>query len=341
MSAQDWGILNLLKDWGTALIAVVLTFGLAAGISAFLKKFKDKRRWNFLNELAPGVSLLIYPIGLRIALEVAPIASKPARWIENTIYVFFVFAFSNLIRQAAMIAIGWSSLRGPRNSETFQNGFIPILRNAVSLVVFTMGGILVLKYFGYDAMSLITALGVGSLAVGLAAKDTLSNMISGFMLIIDRNLRPGDKINLNGTVGIVDEIGLRSTRLNLRDGNTLIAPNQDLVNSKILNMSMSGSASSCSTRFRVPLHVPFSQVKALCEAIHPEIVHVWKDKGCWTLLSSLESGQQLISFGFWVYNSDQAGNALSDFHVRLLEKMQREGIPLLGDPALSSKLTSL
>ena len=172
---------------------------------------------------------MIYPLGLRIAIEVAPLGPKSEVLLQSVAYVLFVLTFLNLVRQAAMIGIEISSQRA-RASDTFQHGFVPLLKNVVSLVIFTMGGIMVLKYFGYDVMSLVTALGVGSLAVGLAAKDTLSNMISGFTLIIDRNLHPGDKINLGGTVGVVDVIGLRSTRLNTRDGNVLIVPNEDLVN---------------------------------------------------------------------------------------------------------------
>jgi small-conductance mechanosensitive channel len=243
-----------------------------------------------------------------------------------------VFAILNLVRQAAMIAIEFTALKAPRNADAFQHGFVPLMRNIVTLFVFMMGGIMLLKYFGYDVMSLVTALGVSSLAVGLAAKDTLSNMISGFTLIIDRNLRPGDKINLGGSVGVVDEIGLRSTRLNIRDGNVLIVPNQDLVNTKILNMTMEGPASACSTRFRVPMNVPYARVKAICEEIHPHVVKTVAKKGGWVQLASISDGTQLITTGFWVTDSDVTGDALTDFHVKLVERLAREGIPLLAEP---------
>jgi small-conductance mechanosensitive channel len=324
--------LPMFREWILAITVVVLTIVVASALGAFLRRWKDHRSLRVFHQLSRPVSYLIYPIGLRAAVEFAPLHPKLENWALNLIYVAFVFAILNLVRQAAMIAIEFTALKAPRNADAFQHGFVPLMRNIVTLFVFMMGGIMLLKYFGYDVMSLVTALGVSSLAVGLAAKDTLSNMISGFTLIIDRNLRPGDKINLGGSVGVVDEIGLRSTRLNIRDGNVLIVPNQDLVNTKILNMTMEGPASACSTRFRVPMNVPYARVKAICEEIHPHVVKTVAKKGGWVQLASISDGTQLITTGFWVTDSDVTGDALTDFHVKLVERLAREGIPLLAEP---------
>ncbi|MFL5814548.1 MAG: mechanosensitive ion channel family protein [Bdellovibrionia bacterium] len=325
-------LLPVFREWVLAISVVIATFVVAAAVGAFLRRWKDHKTLDFLSRLAKPVSYLVYPVGLRIAADVAPLHPKADLWIQHVIYVAFVLAFLNLVRQSAMIAIDFSAMKVPRGADAFQHGFVPLMRNMVTLIVFMMGGIMLLKYFGYDVMSLITALGVGSLAVGLAAKDTLSNMISGFTLIIDRNLRPGDKINLGGSVGVVDEIGLRSTRLNIRDGNILVVPNQDLVNTKILNMTMEGPASACSTRFRVPLSVPFAKIKGICQEIHPQVVPAIPQKGGWVQLASISDGNQLITTGFWVVDSDKTGDALTDFHIRLVERLSRENIPLLGEP---------
>ena len=85
---------------------------------------------------------------------------------------------------------------------------IPLLEKLVSIFLIGTALIITLKHFNYDILSLVTALGIGSLAIGLAAKDTLANMISGFTLMIDRPFRIGDRIQLaEGSGGRVD-IGL-------------------------------------------------------------------------------------------------------------------------------------
>ena len=82
----------------------------------------------------------------------------------------------------------------------------------------------------------MAALGVGSLAIGLAAQQTLGNMIAGFTLLVDRPFRVGDRIQLaTGEQGEVLEIGVRSTRICLPTRNLLIVPNAELVNSRVVN----------------------------------------------------------------------------------------------------------
>ena len=72
----------------------------------------------------------------------------------------------------------------------------------------------------------MVSLGVGSLAVGLAAQDTLANMFAGFTLMLDRPFRVGDRIQLaSGEVGDVEAIGMRATRIKTSDETILVVPN--------------------------------------------------------------------------------------------------------------------
>jgi small-conductance mechanosensitive channel len=271
----------------------------------------------------------LYIIGFKITVDVAPLSGKIEVWLTDAIYILAVVIFLNLVQRAALIGIEWSTLK-TNNSETLQLGFIPLLRNVITLFVFFSGCIMVLKHFNYDVMSLLTALGVGSLAVGLAAKDTLSNMISGFILIIDRNLRPGDRVNLGGTVGDVQEIGLRSTQIKIGDGNTLIVPNSDLVNTKILNLSLPNRETTCSAQIRVPCSTSFESVKALCLSILSQVSQVSRTKGASVNLLSLVDGHQLIQISFWVNEMNESGSALTEFLVQLLDRLNKENIELLG-----------
>ena len=93
-----------------------------------------------------------------------------------------------------------------------------------------------LEHFGQSVTSLVTILGAGSLALGLAAQDTISNMISGFIIMIDRPFRLGDRVKIpTGETGDVYEIGLRSTKILDFDHNVLIVPNNELIKTKIVN----------------------------------------------------------------------------------------------------------
>jgi MscS family membrane protein len=322
---------DIFGEWLLAVGVALLTFLAGAGTRAFLKRIRWNTKTEMLRELAPAVGHLVYLVGLKLFIEVAPLGPTLEKWLGSAIFVLTVVVILNLIRRAAMMGILWSASRS--NSKSLHQGFIPLMRNVLTLFVFFTGAIMVLQHFNYDVLSLLTALGVGSLAVGLAAKDTLSNMISGFTVIIDRNLRPGDRVNLGGSVGDVEEIGLRSTRIRVGDGNTLIVPNSELVNTKILNLSLGSREVATSTSIRVPLTVPFPRIRDLCAEAMGEIELIQAhEKKCVNLLS-IADGAQLITVSFSLSERDDSGAVLSELNQKLLARLQGAGIPLVSPPS--------
>lgn len=112
----------------------------------------------------------------------------------------------------------------------------PLATKVINMVVALVAIIVVLDHFGVNIGSLLVSLGVGSLAVALAAQETLANMIAGFVILVDRPFRVGDRIELqSGGVGDVHEIGLRSTKLLNFDSNLIIIPNAELIRTRIIN----------------------------------------------------------------------------------------------------------
>jgi small-conductance mechanosensitive channel len=328
----------LLRDWLEAILVVIITLSALGTFRTFLSRLHTRKGWHFAWELGPYLTQLGYVIGLRLFLQVAPLNPHERTWLDHGAYVLTVLVLLVLVRKAAFIAVNLSSERANHASQALQQGFIPLTRNLITLFVLLTGGIMVLKHFNYDVLSLVTALGVGSLAVGLAAKETLANMISGFMLIIDRNLRPGDRVNFTGTIGDVEQIGLRSTRIRTGDGNTLVVPNFDLVNTKIMNLSEPSRSTTCTTQIRVPYSVSFREIEQLCLGILGGIGKVDPNRGKWVNLSSLADGYQLISIGCWIKEMDDGGAVLTQFHQQLLSELYAREIPLIEVGAIQPNL---
>jgi len=112
-------------------------------------------------------------------------------------------------------------------------GFTEVL---VRLVVFAIGGLVLLDSFGVSITPILASLGVGSLAVALALQPTLENLISGFQIILDRPILPGQFVKLeSGEEGYVEKVGWRSTWIRVLPNNTVIVPNKQLINSRVLN----------------------------------------------------------------------------------------------------------
>ena len=108
---------------------------------------------------------------------------------------------------------------------------------AVRAVILVAGLILILNHFGVNISALLTAIGIGGLALSLAAQDTLANMISGLIILLDQPFRTGDRIGIQelNTWGDVVSIGLRSTRIRTRDNRLVIVPNASISNNQVVN----------------------------------------------------------------------------------------------------------
>ncbi len=107
----------------------------------------------------------------------------------------------------------------------------------VKIGIVMLALVTVLQQIGYPIAGLIAGLGVGGLAVALAAQKTLENLLGSVMLTIDQPMRPGDLITVDGTTGTVESIGLRSTQIRTSARTIVTIPNGKLADSKIENLA--------------------------------------------------------------------------------------------------------
>lgn len=122
-------------------------------------------------------------------------------------------------------------------SRKFDDTLVPIFGQVVRILILIITILAVLGQFGVQTASLIAVLGAAGLAVGLALQGTLSNIAAGMMLLTLRPFKVGDAVDVGGTVGIVDAIGLFITEMHTFDNIGVIMPNSKVWGSEIKNMS--------------------------------------------------------------------------------------------------------
>jgi small conductance mechanosensitive channel len=123
--------------------------------------------------------------------------------------------------------------RSPRFDATITPLFVKIIKIAVIVVTI----LAVLSQFGVQTASLVALLGTIGLAIGLALQGTLSNVASGVMLIVLRPFHVGDSVDIGGTTGVVDEIGLFTTDMHTFDNVAITMPNSNVWGNMIKNFS--------------------------------------------------------------------------------------------------------
>jgi small-conductance mechanosensitive channel len=200
-----------------------------------------------------GLVLLTSLIGLYVAADVAPLPLKLGAALGGISFVLGALVAARVAVNLVALLVGTSVNHvhvGER--ERMEREYVPLVSKITTLAVALMVAVLIAKHFGKDVSSLVAALGIGSLAIGLAAQQTLGNMIAGFTLLFDRPFHVGDRIQLaTGEQGDVLEIGVRSTRICLLSRNLLIVPNAELVNTRVVNFHFPTAAARGEVRVTI------------------------------------------------------------------------------------------
>lgn len=170
-------------------------------------------------------------VGLYVAVGSSSFPPKFVDYTLKTLYILVIFsatlALANLISRLTQYAIESRQLPLPATG---------LSRTIIKAVVLTIGILIILSSLGISITPLITALGVGGLAVALALQDTLSNLFAGIHILVERPIRVGDFIRLEtGQEGYIEDIGWRTTRIRMLPNNMIIIPNSRLAQSILTN----------------------------------------------------------------------------------------------------------
>lgn len=198
---------------------------------------------------------------------------------HGVLYVVAVLIIARMVSRLFEVLLDWyTEEAGERSSVQLKEEFRPLLRRLIAIVIYLMAIVHILHYFEQNISSLLVSLGVGSLAVALAAKDTLANMIAGFMIMTDRPFRLGDRILLeSGEKGDVYDIGLRTTKILTFDNTLVIVPNQQIINEKVTNLSYPDPQIRVLVNVGVAYGSDLEQVKKILEQICLDHPYVLKD----------------------------------------------------------------
>ncbi|MFC2150381.1 mechanosensitive ion channel family protein [Calditrichota bacterium] len=161
-------------------------------------------------------------------IDVDLFIQKFTLWLPNLIAAFIILAafyiFWRLLNGASVVMMKRAKL-----DQTAISFVLTLLK----YTVLTIGIVTALGKIGVNTVSILTSLGVVGLTIGFAAKDALSNMISGIFIFWDRPFVIGDLVEIEGNYGKVDSITMRSTRVVTPDGRMLAVPNTKIVNSTV------------------------------------------------------------------------------------------------------------
>jgi small-conductance mechanosensitive channel len=185
---------------------------------------------------------------------VATYAAVPAR-IERLVDILFTiaFAFQGAIwaRELVLGAIGRRA--GDDPAETAVGNAIAVIRVLVSVALFAIAIIVILDNLGVNVTALVAGLGIGGIAIGLAAQGIFSDLFAALAILFDKPFKRGDTIQFDQTTGTVERIGLKTTRLRSINGELVVMANTKLLERELHNFA-GGRARRSSLPFGLVYH---------------------------------------------------------------------------------------
>ena len=176
---------------------------------------------QFFLFLYPGVQMIGPSVTIRSILQAGTLWTIAVAW--------------TLVRLVDL-SVYWWVQRVQEGEESATMILLRPVRKILTVLIILIAALVWLSNIGFNVSALLTGLGVGGIAVALAAQDTLKNFFASIMILLDKPYRIGQRIVVKGHDGVVEEIGLRSTKLRLLTGHLTSVPNDQMANLDIENI---------------------------------------------------------------------------------------------------------
>ena len=229
---------------GSYLAARVVSWLIARGVDRVAKRTHTTLDDRLAAAFQRPLTWALFLVGAYAAAHRLALPATALRSIDSVLFAGVVLLLSMAILQSYDLLLHWY-VSQPRvaASSALATEFGPLISKVGKVFIALVAVTILLQRFGVNVQSLVVSLGVGSLAIGLAAQDTLANMFGGFTLMLDRPFRVGDRIQLaTGEVGDVEAIGMRATRIRTTDEMMLVVPNSALVKDRVINFNLPSRA---------------------------------------------------------------------------------------------------
>lgn len=233
----DWG--KTLLDYAIPAGVLLITIGIGLGLRYFLFRFLRAHAARtatkiddiLITSLRVPIIFWFIILGLDLASKTVPFSDAILKAIDKAMLVLWI---TSLTMATASFAI--NVIKEYAHRFATRLAATGVIQTTVGISIYVLGALFILDLLGVSITPIITALGIGGLAVALALQDTLSNLIAGFHITMSGTVRVGDYIKLDsGAEGYVQDVGWRSTTIRQLSNNLVIVPNLKLSQSIITN----------------------------------------------------------------------------------------------------------
>jgi MscS family membrane protein len=333
-----WQWIGLLLLVGAAALVGWLTTGTALrAIGLFLPAERDVTGPRLLGALTGPLRLLIalavVAAGIPWLALTVP-AQRATVLTRTTLTILAVtWLWLRVVDVVAAVVADRLYLHGRASAVSM----IPLGRRSLRVFVAVIAGIAILQNLGFNATGILAGLGVGGLALALAAQKTVENLFGGMMLVADQPVRVGDTCRFGTRIGTVEDIGLRSTRLRTTERSIISVPNAEFASMQLENLATRDRL-WLQTTLALRLDTSGAQVRQVLEGIREILQQTAK-------LEPTSAAARLVGFSAGSLDLEVSGYVLTrdwneflaireDVYLRILDLLADEGAGFAGRPGM-------
>jgi len=334
---------NMVWQWALALILIFLALVIGKAVywffSTILKKLAAKTETKLDDILIDMTEEPLVMVGILMAvwysMKVLTLNETAYLWLGKIYYILIIFNIAWLISRTVDALVENYVVPLTKKTETdLDDLLLPVARNAFRFIVWAMALIVGMNNAGYDVGAIIAGLGIGGLAVAMAAKDTLANMLGGFTIMASRPFKVGDRIKVSGFDAVVREIGMRTSRLEEFSSKRIITmPNAAFSDKPIVNVS-SEPLRWISLNIRLSNRNSGEKMELVCKLLEDIVKAHSNAKMGFVFFGSFDNFSLGVELKYGIISISGLATTQTEINVEILKQFEKNHIELAQMPSM-------
>ncbi len=300
-----------------------------------LNKFDKEQKYSMARDIVGLIKKLIFQLvfftSILVAIKLTSVSAEVFVLVVKSMMIIVVGIFLSNAIKTVLRQIANASKEQHDDAKLIQPSTLPLFENAISIIVVLAITYQVFSLWGIDITALLASAGIAAMAIGMAMKDTLADIIAGILILTDPPFRIGDNIQIDGRIrGTVKKIGMRNTRIFTDENIEIIVPNALIGNSKVINES---SSDNQALRIQFNVHVAYGCAAEKIRILLTDIAHnsknILKDQPVFVRVSSVTP--ESIKFGLygWIATPQKRSSAIAELNELTYMRFLEEGIEIV------------
>jgi len=255
--------------------------------------------------------------------------------LEKIFHASFIILFASPVNEFLIIAIKYLEKNLADKTDTkVDNIVFDLLKKFAGAIIYITAIIIALDMLGVNVMPFIAGAGVAGIAIGFAAKDTLSNLIAGVLLIMDRPFEIGDRIEVwtaplgSATWGDVIDIGLRATKIKTTDNIIIVIPNNEIMKRDIINYTIITSKIRVRVNIGIAYDADMEKAKELIIKVADSAEWIAKDPAPKVVVRNFGESSVDLQLRVWIDDARKRMDTISYVTDNIKTLFDKEGIEI-------------